>query len=94
VCAVGGMPDQGDPGMEEPLFYPSNHKETQCHHYCHGDSVSPGVWPLRLTAGTEKASGHHPRLGPQTVPKYKEEIRNKQFLYHRAKSHSDTSSDR
>jgi hypothetical protein len=81
------MLDQGDPGMEEPLFYPNNHKEMRCHHYCHGDWVSHGVWLLHLTVDIEKASWHHPQLGPQTAPKYKEETENKQFLYHTVKSH-------
>jgi hypothetical protein len=77
---VGEMPDQGDPGMEEPLFYSCNHKEMQCHHYCHGDWVSNGVWPLRLTVDIEKASWHHPHLCPQTAPKYKKKKKEQTVL--------------
>jgi hypothetical protein len=77
MCAVGGRLDQVDPDTEEPLFYPDNHKAMQCHHYCHGDWASPGVWPLHLIIGTEKASGFHQWLGLQTVPEYNEGTENK-----------------
>jgi len=61
---------QVDPGMGEPPFCPDNYKEMWCHHHCHGDWVSPGVWHLHLTVGTEKISMLHPEFGPQIVPKH------------------------